>query len=168
MVPPTATAAATATARLLRDRCGPEGLWLAVDGGSMRPTIEPPGKVLVVARPAPRYGEVWAFADPAGGVVVHRLTARRGDGLVFHGDALARPDPAVPTLVLVGRAVRVRDPRGERDLATADRLRGLARHAARHAGAGVRRVARWAFLLITRAPRRRYRRSTSTPGGTDT
>ena len=166
MTNPTATAAATA--RLVRGRLGAEGRWLAVDGGSMRPTIEPPAEVLVVPRRRPRIGEVWAFAAPDTSIVVHRYgRRRRGGGLVFRGDATAGADPPVDPAVLVGRAVAVRDGGGERTLGTLDRLRGVARQGYRRACRAGRRAARWAELLISRATRSRYRRRSSTPGGTD-
>ena len=133
-----ATDGAAATARLLRQRLGGE-VWLPVEGDSMRPTIVAPADVRVVARDRPRVGEVWAFVGPAGRVVVHRCERRTPDGYVFHGDGRAPADPVTPPDLLVGRAIAVRDARGERRLRALDRLRGAARHGLRRAQRRVRR-----------------------------
>jgi hypothetical protein len=132
-----ATDGAAATARLLRQRLGGE-VWLPVEGDSMRPTIPAPAEVRVVARERPRIGEVWAFVGPGGRVVVHRCERRTAEGYVFHGDGRAPADPVTPPDLLVGRAVAVRDRRGERRLQSVDRVQGLARQAGRR----VRRLLR--------------------------
>jgi hypothetical protein len=51
--------------------------------------------------------------------------------------------------VLIGRAVAVRDGRGERRLGGRDRVCGMSRYGTRRA----RRAARWAVSLISRRPR---------------
>jgi len=130
-----ATDGAAATARLLRQRLGGE-VWLPVEGDSMRPTIQAPAEVRVVARDRPRIGEVWAFVGPAGRVVVHRCERRTPEGYVFHGDGRAPADPVTPPDLLVGRAIAARDRRGERRLRSADRLLFIARRA-------WRRIRRW-------------------------
>ena len=92
-----ATSDAAAVAGLLRRRvtAGPE-LWLAVDGRSMWPTIHPPARVQLATAARPRPGEVWAFVDAGGAIVVHRCDRRAGAGYVFRGDGLRRADPWVP------------------------------------------------------------------------
>jgi hypothetical protein len=149
-----ATDAPTATARLLRQRLGGE-VWLPVDGHSMRPTIVAPGQVRVVARTRPRIGEVWAFVGDGGRIVGHRCQWHRPEGYVFHGDARAVADPVVAPERLIGRAVAVRDGRGERRLGVLDRVRGLARQGARQGRRVTERAARWAFSLISRRARSR-------------
>ena len=73
-------------------------------------------RVLVEPGERPRAGEVWAFCDPHGTVVVHR--ARRPTSAVhwrFQGDACVHTDPPTTADQLVGRVVAVR--RGDRRLA---------------------------------------------------
>jgi hypothetical protein len=147
-----ATEAAAATARLLRQRLGRE-VWLRVDGDSMRPTIEPPAEVRVVARDRPRVGEVWAFVGAGGRVVVHRCERRTPAGYVFHGDGRVAADPITAPDLLIGRAVAVRDQRGERPLRAFDRLRGSGCHMVRRAGRFLRRGRRWAGSLISHGAR---------------
>src|SRR3954463_8003088 len=87
-------------ARLLRARlAGGQELWLPVDGRSMWPTIRPPATVRLVGAKGPRRGEVWAFVDDGGAIVVHRCARRVGPGSVFRGDGLPMADPWVPTQI---------------------------------------------------------------------
>ena len=144
-----ATDAAAATARLLRQRLGGE-VWLRVDGDSMRPTIVPPAEVRVVARDRPRVGEVWAFVGDGGRIVIHRCVRRPDDGYLFQGDGRAAADPIARLERLIGRAVAVRDERGERGLGGRDRLLGTARHLVRQGRRTVRQAARWAVSLMSR------------------
>jgi hypothetical protein len=136
------------TARLLRQRLGGE-TWLPVVGESMRPTIVAPAQVRVVAQDRPRVGEVWAFVDADGRIVVHRCQRRTPSGYEFQGDGRATSDPLAQAAVLIGRAIAVRDRRGEHRLSVMDRVTGIVRYAARRVG----RAVRWAISLISRARR---------------
>ena len=67
---------------------------VVVEGGSMRPTLEPGDRLLVVRRRSYRPGAVVAVADPRDGrLLVKRVVAVTDDGrLVMAGD-----DPAAST-----------------------------------------------------------------------
>jgi nickel-type superoxide dismutase maturation protease len=62
---------------------------VAVEGGSMRPALEPGDRLLVVRRRRYRPGDVVALRDPRhpDRVVVKRVAALDGDRLVVLGDA---------------------------------------------------------------------------------
>lgn len=106
---------AAATASVLRRRARTNGLWIDVDGTSMAPTIRPPARVLVVAAEHPRPGEIWAFVDDDGAVVVHRYLRRRRTGsLLLRGDGMHADDGFVVASHLVGRVARIEDVRGTR------------------------------------------------------
>ena len=75
----------------------------------MEPTITAPAEALIKPGGPPRWGEVWAFVNPAGELTVHRVLHRRRDHTwVLRGDGSERTDLAVPGSRLVGRAVAVR------------------------------------------------------------
>jgi nickel-type superoxide dismutase maturation protease len=61
--------------------------FVVVDGDSMRPTLEPGDRVLVL-RLAPRAGDVVALRDPrdASRVLVKRVASIDGDGIDVRGD----------------------------------------------------------------------------------
>src|SRR5690606_21299842 len=113
-------------AALLRRHVEQGPTWLPVAGESRGRTIRSGSEVLVVASRRPRLGEVWAFCNAAGMLVVHRFRRRRGGLLYFQGDA-HWPDPPVECELLVGRVVCVREQGRERPLGWQDRLRGGAR-----------------------------------------
>ncbi len=52
-------------------------------------------------------GEVVAFAGPAGGLVVHRVTARRPAAYEIRGDYLRGPHDVVPLDGVLGTVTRV-------------------------------------------------------------
>lgn len=106
---------AAATASVLRQRTREGGIWIDVDGTSMSPTIRPPARVLVVAAERPRPGEIWAFVDDGGAIVVHRFLRRRRSGsLLLRGDGMGADDGFVLATHLVGRVEHVEDARGAR------------------------------------------------------
>ena len=78
----------------------------------------------VVAARRPGRGQVWAFCDEAGHVVVHRCRRRQGDAFAFRGDAEARRDAPVPADRLIGRVAAVAADGRVRRLGTWDRLLG--------------------------------------------
>lgn len=67
--------------------------WIAVEGGSMRPTVEY-GDVLIV-RPAEAYraGDIVTYARGDGTLVTHRVVEAGDDGLITQGDANDAADP---------------------------------------------------------------------------
>lgn len=98
------------SARLLRRRARTAPLWLPVRGSSMGWRYPPASRILIVGGSAsPRHGEVWAFCDRDGEVVVHRFLARADDHFVFRGDAAPRADAPVPAEWLVGAVQAVDD-----------------------------------------------------------
>jgi hypothetical protein len=151
-----ASSDADAVARLLRQRvtAGPE-LWLPVEGRSMWPTIHPPARVQLAAAVRPRPGEVWAFVDAGGAIVVHRCDRRAGAGYVFRGDGLHRADPWVPVERIVGRVVAVVDRRGVRPMGDADRVTGLGRLLVARLRSVARRTRKWVRGLMAARRRRR-------------
>ncbi|CAA9271224.1 MAG: hypothetical protein AVDCRST_MAG76-3385 [uncultured Acidimicrobiales bacterium] len=102
MVPP------RRTAQLLRRAArNPSPLWLPVSGRSMHPAIPAGARVHIAAARRPRWGEVWAFCDSEGNILVHRYRRRRCSAFVFQGDAAATCDDPIPADRLVGRVVSV-------------------------------------------------------------
>jgi hypothetical protein len=128
---------------LRRAASGAVPLWIDATGDSMRPLLIPGDRVQVVAADRPRWGEVWAFCDGSGAVVVHRYLHANPRGHVFQGDAVVRTDAAVPTEQLIGRVAAV-DRQGTRHpLGPLDRWRrGLLRQATYYARGGARRLRR--------------------------
>ena len=60
-----------------------------------------------------RFGEVVAFAGPAGGLVVHRVVARMSDCYEIRADNSSGPDGVVPAVGVFGAVSRV-ERRGHR------------------------------------------------------
>ena len=110
-VPPSGVDA-SAKARLLREAAESASLWIAARGESMGRTIPTGSSVLVAEGSMPRRGEVWAYCDPSGNVVVHRYRRLTSAGHVLQGDTRTRPDPPVREEWLIGRVTAVR--RGDR------------------------------------------------------
>ena len=96
-----------ATAPLLREAVQTRPLWIDVHGGSMGRSIPDGARVRVEAADRPRRGEVWAFADGDGHLVVHRYRGETPDGFRFQGDIRVRADAMVSAEQLVGRVVDV-------------------------------------------------------------
>jgi hypothetical protein len=95
------------TARLLRERARSEPLWLDVSGRSMGRSIPDGTRVRVEAAASPRRGEVWAWCNEAGEIVVHRSRGVGTRGHRFQGDAVVRADPPVADARLIGRVVEL-------------------------------------------------------------
>ena len=90
-----------------------ESLWVREASPSMLPLIRP-GDELKLAPIAPRKigrGAVVAYRRGAQ-LVIHRVLAASGSGVVAKGDALASPDPLVPWDRVVARVVALRGPDG--------------------------------------------------------
>lgn len=94
---------ADAVARLLRARVGEAPVELAVTGSSMAGVIATGSIVVIEAADRPRRGEIWAFVDDDGGVVVHRLREIDGDMVVGRGTGNPLDDDPVTTDRLIGR-----------------------------------------------------------------
>jgi hypothetical protein len=99
-------------ARLLRARAAEGALDVEVSGRSMGATIVGGSKVTIVAGGVPRWGEIWAFVDDSGALVVHRLRARRPGHFSFRGDGNGWRDPDVTGERIVGRVIRIAAPDG--------------------------------------------------------
>jgi hypothetical protein len=95
------------TASVLREAARARPLWIEVRGRSMGRSIPDGSKVRVEPAASPRRGEVWAFCDRSGSVVVHRRRGPVSGGARFQGDARVRPDEVVPDEQLIGRVIDV-------------------------------------------------------------
>jgi phage repressor protein C with HTH and peptisase S24 domain len=102
------------TARLMRTRAEAAPFWLDVSGTSMGWSIPSGTRVRVDATASPRRGEVWAFCNDTGDIVVHRFRRATGGGLRFQGDARVRADDSVEDAQLIGRVVELAPPRAPR------------------------------------------------------
>ena len=103
--------ASLATAAVLRRRADSADLRLPVSGRSMGRRYRP-GSLVEVTKFArlPRIGEVWAYVDPGGALVVHRCVWHHRSGAFrFKGDSERSADPLVPVGLLVGQVVFVHD-----------------------------------------------------------
>lgn len=115
-LPPTVLARAA----LLRRWVAVAPVWLLVHGRSMHPVLRDGWEVRVAPGTRPRRGEVWAFTNPDGAIVVHRCR-RPGEGVhLFAGDAYLVADPPVRDEVLIGRVSAVRGAGTERALTWRD------------------------------------------------
>jgi signal peptidase len=130
------------TARLLREAAAIAPLWLVARGDSMGRSVPNGASVLVARSPTPRRGEVWAYCERSGGVVVHRYRRHSGAGHVLQGDTRPKPDPPVPDDQLVGRVTAVRSGDRVRALGWGDRVVSAGRRAARVVFVRVRGVTR--------------------------
>lgn len=107
-------------------------------------TIADGDEVELVSAVRPRIGEIWAYIDDSGGIVVHRYVASRRGGLVFRGDAGASTDRLVVPARLVGRVNRTFSD------GSIDRVRRIG---------GLRRVGLWkVHAAVKRLTRRDDRR----------
>jgi hypothetical protein len=94
-------------ASALRARVASGSHWLEVEGSSMGSTIRSGSRVEIVASAPPRRGEVWAYCDRHGRVVVHRFIGAGHGTYRFAGDGPARSDPSVPPSWAIGRVTAV-------------------------------------------------------------
>lgn len=125
----------------LRRAATGSSLWLEASGDSMGRLIVPGDRVAIVATTRPRRGQVWAFCDARGDVLVHRCRGRRGGLWLFQGDARGRPDRPVSEANLVGRVTAIDHAGRRRPLGRRDRLlRGFPRLAWLFAASAVRRI----------------------------
>src|SRR5262245_30979367 len=94
-------------------------------------TIPTGSSVLIADYTPARRGEVWAFCDQSGGVVVHRYRCHTDRGHVLQGDTGARPDPPIRDEQLIGPVTAVRRGDRVRVLGRVDRWFGEGRRLAR-------------------------------------
>lgn len=99
---------AAAKVRLLRRAAATTPLWVGAKGSSMGWTIRSGSEVHVRTSASPRRGQVWAYCDDTGRLVVHRYRRRTEGGHVLQGDTCVRPDSPVDDARLVGKVVAVR------------------------------------------------------------
>ena len=149
-------AARMARARLLRGWIATHPRWVDVDGSSMRPTIQPPARVLLGTARGPRLGEIWAVVGASGELVVHRYLGRRHDGRRwFWGDGLSRPDSPIAEELLVGRVIAVDDGNLNRADPTRRPVLGLLRALGRQARRRVLQAPRPGGCEVSSTPRAR-------------
>lgn len=79
---------------------------LKVNGGSMRPLLQPDDWITAQAGPADEFcvGDVLVF-QRAGQFVTHRLVGHSAGQLLLKGDALRDFDPPVPPQAVLGRVM---------------------------------------------------------------
>ena len=115
---------ASVKARLLRQAAADAPLWIAARGDSMGRTIPTGASVLVAHDASPRRGQLWAYCDEAGRVVVHRYRRHTSAGHVLQGDTRVQPDPPVQDERLIGRVTAVRRRGRDRHVGWSDRCLG--------------------------------------------
>jgi hypothetical protein len=128
-------------ASALRLTAASKPLWLDISGISMGRTILPGNQVLVVGAQRPRLGQVWAFCNDAGSVVVHRCRGRDDGRFVFEGDGTGHADRPVATNRLVGKVAAVRRGSQVRRLGRIETFVGASKLVTRRGVRFVRRLA---------------------------
>lgn len=116
-----------AVARLLRSRVEAGAIDLPVAGSSMKGVIESGATVTIGHAEQPRRGEIWAFVDDDGTVVVHRVRTITTDTIIGRGTGNPVDDPPVPKTRLIGRVERTLTSTGKSTTFRGrDRLQALA------------------------------------------
>ncbi len=131
------------SARALRAAVAVEPLWVKAAGSSMEGTIADGDEVKLVSAVRPRLGEIWAYCDEGGRLVVHRFVGLRRGQMVFRGDARSSTDRLVPPARIAGKVTRLSSDGSV--------------HRVRRIG-GLRRIGRW---KVEAAIKRLARRSES-------
>jgi len=121
----------SAKARLLREAAASGPLWLVARGTSMGRTIPTGSSVLVAEKSLPRRGQVWAYCEQSGDVVVHRYRRHTDRGHVLQGDTRTHTDAPVPDEQLIGRVTAVRLGGRVRSVGWSDRWHGECQRVAR-------------------------------------
>ena len=121
--PATASAHPDAVAALLRRRVARDPIELPVSGVSMAGVIASDSTVVIVTASQPRRGEIWAFVDDEGGIVVHRVREYDGTSVTARGAGNPIDDAPVSTSRLVGKVVEARHESQRRRFGRIDRIR---------------------------------------------
>jgi phage repressor protein C with HTH and peptisase S24 domain len=129
-------------ASTLRRAAAERDVWLDVSGDSMGRAILSGSQVEVRAAAAPRVGEIWAFCDEDGGIVVHRYRGRHDGSLVFEGDSSPHADRPITADRLIGRVVTVRTDGASCTIGRLSRWAGTVGLLRRRAGRLARRAKR--------------------------
>jgi hypothetical protein len=124
-----------AKTRLLRRAIAATPIWMPTHGSSMGRTIPPGAAVRVVPASRARRGQVWAYCDDDGRVVVHRYVRAENGSHILRGDASAVYDPPVGSDRIIGKVVAVRRDGRDRRVRSAFRIRGVVQRARRFARA---------------------------------
>jgi hypothetical protein len=120
--PPMSTTPPEATAAGLRKAVAAGSFGLDVSGRSMGKTIQAGSRVTLVLAEQPRRGEIWAFVDTTGDILVHRCIRTGLEPWHFQGDARARPDRPVTADRLVGRVAATEQDGRVRTFGMVDRV----------------------------------------------
>ena len=129
-------------ARLLREAAATAPLWITARGTSMGRTVPTGASVLVARSAPPRSGQVWAYCDLSGRVVVHRYRRHTGAGHVLQGDTVTYPDAPIGDEQLIGKVTAVRRGEQVRSLGWTDRCVGASQRIPRAMVARASRMAR--------------------------
>ena len=89
----------------------------------MRGSIDSGSVVEIHAARAPRVGEIWAFTDDSGNLVVHRVRHLRGDTVIARGSGNTLDDEPVEHQRLIGRVISATAGARTRRYGTLDRRR---------------------------------------------
>jgi hypothetical protein len=128
------------TASLLRSRLVDGSITMPVAGSSMRGVIASGSTVHLVAAETPRPGEVWAFADDLGRILVHRVRHVDAETITGRGSGNDFDDEPVPWSRLIGRVVAAEGGRRVRRFGRVDQVRAQLLFAMRSAGRRLRDV----------------------------
>jgi len=151
--PPPTERERQAIAPLMRRRAATERLWLPVRGESMGWSIRNGTRVRVEPAATPRRGEVWAFANAQGEIVVHRSRGKGPVGYVFQGDVHVDPDATVGAERLIGRVVEIDPPQaGLRWGAASGAVQRVPRVAVGRATRALRRIRAGVGARVRRSP----------------
>lgn len=112
-----------AVAALLRGRLAGGDVELPVKGTSMAGLIESGATVVLTEASQPRTGEIWAFVDDDGGIVVHRVREYDGANVTGRGSGNSVDDEPVPSSRLIGRVTAARNHGRHRVFGEVDRVR---------------------------------------------
>ena len=104
---------------------------LDVAGSSMKGVIATGSTVVIEAAEAPRRGEIWAFVDDDGRIMVHRIREIEGDTVVGRGTGNPLDDDPVDRDRLVGRVSSATQGGRVRHFGSFDRIRSRIEFASR-------------------------------------
>lgn len=109
-------------AGLLRKRVAESGLDLPVTGSSMTGVIESGSTVSIVSARRPHRGQVWAFVDDNGRIIVHRIRSIEADTVTHRGVGNSHDDRPVERSRMIGRVISSNSYGRSRNFGTADAI----------------------------------------------